>query len=399
MARGSPAGAGSSTWTGTATSPRKRATRRPRRWAPRPAWTSRSRAGAGEAAADRLAGRRGPLAADADIVQIGERGADEPWFQEFYGDILKTEITRLDAQDVLAEGIEAGAERAIARLAARGLDRAWLHVDLDVLDMKVMPAVDSPGSPGFDYAQLARLVRPLDGQRAHRRRRLRDLRPRARPRPRACAATRRLHRRRHRPAQRIETPHERRLVARSYGLATLSRRARPWRRPKSRILPPVAAAGDLSGAHDFDFLMGDWRVRHRIKRPRPDGTWSEFEGDCSERPLMGGRANVEEHRFERPTGVDLRRRGPRLRPEDRRMGHLVDRQPRAARRHGPAHERPLRERRRHVLFGQRARRQADQGAFHLVRAPSDGKPHWEQAYSADGGKTWAVNWIMDFRRV
>jgi arginase len=100
----------------------------------------------------------GPLARDADIVQVGERGAHEAWFKEYYGDILATEITRLDAQDVLAGGIEAGAERAIARLAARGLDRAWLHVDLDVLDAKVMPAVDSPGSPGFDYAQLAELV-------------------------------------------------------------------------------------------------------------------------------------------------------------------------------------------------------------------------------------------------
>ena len=100
----------------------------------------------------------GPLAQDADIVQIGERGAHEPWFKEYYGDILATEITRLNAQDVLAGGIEAGAERAIARLAARGLERAWLHVDLDVLDEKVMPAVDSPGSPGFDYEQLADLI-------------------------------------------------------------------------------------------------------------------------------------------------------------------------------------------------------------------------------------------------
>ena len=100
----------------------------------------------------------GALAADADIVQIGERSAGEPWFQEYYGDILKTEIRRLDVQAVLAEGIEAGSARAVARLAERGLDRAWLHVDLDVLDMKVMPAVDSPGSPGFDYAQLSRLV-------------------------------------------------------------------------------------------------------------------------------------------------------------------------------------------------------------------------------------------------
>ena len=32
-------------------------------------------------------------------------------------------------------------------------------------------------------------------------------------------------------------------------------------------LPAGEAAGDLSGAKDFDFLMGDWRVRHRIKRP------------------------------------------------------------------------------------------------------------------------------------
>jgi hypothetical protein len=25
-------------------------------------------------------------------------------------------------------------------------------------------------------------------------------------------------------------------------------------------------------------------------------------------------------------------------------------------------------------------------------------PHWEQAFSADGGATWETNWEMDFRR-
>jgi hypothetical protein len=25
--------------------------------------------------------------------------------------------------------------------------------------------------------------------------------------------------------------------------------------------------------------------------------------------------------------------------------------------------------------------------------------HWEQAFSADGGKTWETNWIMDFERL
>jgi arginase len=32
-------------------------------------------------------------------------------------------------------------------LKPRGLTRAWLHIDLDVLDQSVMPPVDSPGTP------------------------------------------------------------------------------------------------------------------------------------------------------------------------------------------------------------------------------------------------------------
>jgi arginase len=117
--------------------------------------------GRGEPLMTEWPGVEGPLASDADIVQVGERGRHEPWFQQYYGDILATEITRLDVQDVLAAGIGASARLVIERLEARGLDRAWVHVDLDVLDEKVMPAVDSPGSPGLDYGQLAALVGAL----------------------------------------------------------------------------------------------------------------------------------------------------------------------------------------------------------------------------------------------
>jgi arginase len=102
-----------------------------------------------------------PLAQDDDIVQVGERGTGEPWFQQYYGDILATSITRITAQQALADGIDAAARRAIARLEERKLEKAWLHVDLDVLDQSVMAAVDSPGSPGFDYAQLTALVGAL----------------------------------------------------------------------------------------------------------------------------------------------------------------------------------------------------------------------------------------------
>lgn len=103
----------------------------------------------------------GVLAQDSDIVQVGERGTGEPWFMQFYGDILETAITRITAQQALTDGIDAAAGRAIARLEQRGLDKAWLHVDLDVLDQAVMPAVDSPGTPGFSYEQLAGLVGAL----------------------------------------------------------------------------------------------------------------------------------------------------------------------------------------------------------------------------------------------
>ena len=82
----------------------------------------------------------GRLADDADTVQVGERGRNQPGFMEYYGDILSTEITRIDVQAVIAGGTAAAARRVTERLEKRGLDRAWLHVDLDVLDEKVMPA-------------------------------------------------------------------------------------------------------------------------------------------------------------------------------------------------------------------------------------------------------------------
>ncbi len=97
-----------------------------------------------------------PLAKDADIVQVGERNAGTR--RSAYGNIPKTDIAQFTTQSVLAAGIDAAARRVIAKLEARRLDKAWLHVDLDVLDQAVMPAVDAPGSPGFTYAQLSGLV-------------------------------------------------------------------------------------------------------------------------------------------------------------------------------------------------------------------------------------------------
>jgi len=100
----------------------------------------------------------GPLARDEEILQMGERDAERPDFRKYYGDILDTKITQWTVQRMLRDGIEPTVREALSILEQRKLDKVWLHIDLDVLDEKVMPAVDSPGKPGLDFQQLSSLV-------------------------------------------------------------------------------------------------------------------------------------------------------------------------------------------------------------------------------------------------
>jgi hypothetical protein len=98
-----------------------------------------------------------------------------------------------------------------------------------------------------------------------------------------------------------------------------------------------------TGAHDFDFLVGEWRVHHR--RLKPDNhEWVDFEGTVSNRMLMDGGANIEEHELNAPSGPD------------RAMGHLVARRALSLRSPRPAGQRPFRERHRHLLRRLHARR-------------------------------------------
>lgn len=100
-----------------------------------------------------------PLADDADIVQLGDRDPDESGpFREL---IPGTQITQFTIQCVTRDGLDQTIRRIRSHLEYHRLSRVWLHVDFDVLDQTVLPAVDSPGSPGFDYGQLASLIGQL----------------------------------------------------------------------------------------------------------------------------------------------------------------------------------------------------------------------------------------------
>ena len=64
-----------------------------------------------------------------------------------------------------------------------------------------------------------------------------------------------------------------------------SSRSRRRRTTRSSIEKP-----DVSGLHDFDFLVGAWRVHHRRLKERLAGSheWQAFDGTCVNRRLMDG---------------------------------------------------------------------------------------------------------------
>lgn len=119
--------------------------------------------GRGEALLTQWPGVAGPLVHDRDAIQIGERNALIAGFAEYYRGLDRTAITRVTIQEVEHVGVAHAAHMAIGHLQARHLGRAWLHIDLDVIDQAAMPAVDSPGTPGLTFPQLGELLAALYG--------------------------------------------------------------------------------------------------------------------------------------------------------------------------------------------------------------------------------------------
>ena len=98
----------------------------------------------------------GPLVQDRDVVALGER-EDYPEWRDIHG----TEITVWDLQKVRELGCARAANMAVERLRANGVEGFWVHLDADVLDDGLMPAVDSRQPGGIGYGELVELLRPL----------------------------------------------------------------------------------------------------------------------------------------------------------------------------------------------------------------------------------------------
>ena len=104
---------------------------------------------------------RGPLVLDDDVVVFGRRDAADA---EAHGSrrIEETPITLVDLAAARATGIARAAACAVERVSA-GPGGFWIHLDADVLDDAIMPAVDYRMPGGLSWDELATTLRAALG--------------------------------------------------------------------------------------------------------------------------------------------------------------------------------------------------------------------------------------------
>ena len=152
----------------------------------------------------------------------------------------------------------------------------------------------------------------------------------------------------------------------------------------------------IGAPDDFDFEMGDWVVKHRRLKERLKDCheWEEFEGESSTKKILGGFGNLEDNLLHFP---DLSFRAIALRSYnaetkkwsiwwlDGRFPDSLDTPVVGEFSNGVG-----------LFFAD----EMFEGHPIKIRFQwnllASNQPHWEQAFSNDGGATWETNWTMDF---
>jgi len=162
----------------------------------------------------------------------------------------------------------------------------------------------------------------------------------------------------------------------------------------------ATASSAHDGQHDFDFLIGSWKIhlKKRLHLLSGSNEWVEFDGTVVCRTIWNGLAEAEEFNVDSPVnnifikGLAVRLYNPKTRqwtiywanskngafdPQSQ-SGQFTDG--------------------RGEFYGQ----DTVDGRTVYVRwiwsNTTSPAPHFEQAYSADGGRTWEVNWITEQTR-
>jgi hypothetical protein len=162
--------------------------------------------------------------------------------------------------------------------------------------------------------------------------------------------------------------------------------------PRFDPVPPPPATPTPGRPGDFAFLDGRWRIRHLKRR---GDTWDRFEGEARCWSILGGIGSVEELLI---PARDFNGLGLRMLDVAQRQwsDHWVNAKSGVV-----------------TAPGQTGSFENGAGIF-ASSYDDNGKPmrsmgvwdcigngvcRWRQVYSADGGQTWAHDWVMHWRRI
>ena len=101
-----------------------------------------------------------PLVRDEDVVVFGYRDAEQSASYRSQ-DVKDTNMHIFDLLKIKKLKIAAAASQAATRLRKDELSGFWIHLDADVLDDRIMPAVDYRLGGGLDFFELSELLRIL----------------------------------------------------------------------------------------------------------------------------------------------------------------------------------------------------------------------------------------------
>jgi hypothetical protein len=153
-----------------------------------------------------------------------------------------------------------------------------------------------------------------------------------------------------------------------------------------------------SAPTDFDFVIGNWLVKHRRLKERLANCteWLEFDGEMSTQKILGGFGNIEDNILRLP---DQEVRAIALRSYDQNtknwsiwwldgrfpgridvpvVGNFAD---------GVG-----------TFFANDTFQEIPIIVRFVWRQIGVDLLRWEQAFSADEGESWETNWTMDFHR-
>ena len=174
----------------------------------------------------------------------------------------------------------------------------------------------------------------------------------------------------------------------------------PIARPQNASAPNTAQTVPTArdGQHDFDFEIGRWKTHlRRLLHPLSgSNTWAEYEGISVVSKVWDGRANLVELTADGPAGhfqgLSLRLYNPDSHQWSLNFASV----------NGGAMSQPTIgefKNGRGEFYDQETFNDRAVFVRFVISDITPNSCHFEQAFSADGGKTWEVNWIATDTRI